>query len=285
MVTLTDAIHVQPGATCLDVAGLAGEVGTWLASDRVEDDVSVRVEGSPDDERVAWFEVDRGAQVLARRRFDPGPAKCEHLEAMMGLAIALALKVSLVDELTEHQAPPVAPSPEWTLGAEAMGAAGVVPGLGAGLWGYLEAAVPPNLVVRAGVVGLAGGSGTFDRVSGEFSAEIAAVRADACVRQPRSAGATVRLGACVGIVGGGLFLEGRGFASSHDAAVPWGAFATALEATIALGARWSIASAIALVLPLGHPTAGAVSSTGGVVDSRDLGTTGVALSVGPAYAF
>jgi hypothetical protein len=282
---LTEAIRVERGATCIDVEDLAGEVATWLDTDRVEPDVWVRVEGSADDPRVASFEMGRGSEVLARRRFDPGPERCEHLEAMLGLAIALAIKVSLVQELTGEapRAPELPPPPDvWGLGGRALAAIGVVPGLAAGAEVRVEAALPPNFVVRAGLFGLAGPDGNFGHAPGAFSTELAALRVDACVR----AGArTVHVGGCTGALAGGLFLQGRDFPASQSASAPWFALATAADVGLELGARWSIDAEVAVVLPLGHTTVGTLSATGAVVDSRELGSAGATLALGPSYRF
>jgi hypothetical protein len=286
---LKDAITVQAGATCIDLQDLADEVGTWLATDRVDPDVWVHVQGSPEDPRVAWFEMGRGKDVLAHRRFDPGPDRCDHLEAMMGLAIALAIKVSLLDELTVrtptlHAEPP--PPPEsneaWGFGADGLLTLGVVPGLAAGLDLRLERSFPPNFVLRAGLLGLAGNNGTFDRVTGAFSTEIAAARVDACVRQVIQ---RVRIGACTGVLAGGLFLQGRDFPSSRSAAAPWAALGSGVELGVDLGVHWSLGAQVAVTLPFGRTTAGAVSATGNVVDTRDVASVGGMLSLGPTYRF
>ena len=291
--SLTDAIHVEPGATCLDADGLAGEVATWLDTDQVDDDVWVRVEGSADDPRVAWFEMGRGHHVLAHRRFDPGPARCEHLEAMLGLAIALAIKVSLVEELT-GQAPPAKapeapksePSETWAAGADALAAVAVVPGLSGGLDVRVEKPLPPNFVVRLGALGLAGGRGTFDHVAGSFSAEVAALRVDVCVRQILRAGSlAVRIGGCTGLLAGALFLQGRDFAASRSAVAAWSALGTGVDVAVDVGAHWSLEAQTGALLPFGHTTVGAASATGSVVDSRELASVGGLFALGSSYRF
>jgi hypothetical protein len=288
---LTEAIRVERGATCIDVQDLAGEVATWLDTDRVEPDVWVRVEGSAGDPRVASFEMGRGSDVLARRRFDPGPERCEHLEAMLGLAIALAIKVSLVQDLAEltgeaPRAPEPPPPDVWRLGARALAALGVVPGLAAGAEVRVEAALPPNFVLRAGLFGVAGPDGNFGHGPGAFSTEIAALRADACVRLdlgPRAR--TVHVKGCTGFLAGGLFLQGRGFPASQSASTSWFALAAAADVGVDLGARWSLDAELAVVLPLGHATVGTLSATGAVVDSREFGSAGATVALGPSYRF
>src|SRR5882672_8649630 len=100
---LTDAIQVRPRATCIEATALAEQVGTWLGTDTADADIWVRVEGSGDDSRTVSFEMGRGDRRLHRRRFAPGPERCDHLQAALGLAIALAIRVSLLDEIV---APP-----------------------------------------------------------------------------------------------------------------------------------------------------------------------------------
>jgi hypothetical protein len=127
---LGDALRVQPGATCVTAAALDEHVQAWLGSDQVEADLWVRVEGSADDPRDVSFEMGRGAQVLARRRFQPGPGRCDHLQAALGLAIALAIRVSLLDDFVEpalapRPAPPVR-ADAWAVEGAALAAMGIL---------------------------------------------------------------------------------------------------------------------------------------------------------------
>ena len=136
----------------------------------------------------------------------------------------------------------------------------------------VEKPLPPNFVVRLGALGLAGG-GTFDHVAGSFTAEVAALRVDVCVREIFRAGArAVRIGGCTGLLAGALFLQGRDFAASRSAVAAWSALGTGVDVAVDVGVHWSLESQAGALLPFGHTTVGAASATGSVVDSREART-------------
>src|SRR5579872_3627664 len=68
---LSEALDVEPGATCVTAAALGEHVRAWLGSDQIDSDLWIRVKGSEDDPRDVSFAMGREDQVLARRRFQP----------------------------------------------------------------------------------------------------------------------------------------------------------------------------------------------------------------------
>ncbi|HEX3772655.1 MAG TPA: hypothetical protein VHV30_17370 [Polyangiaceae bacterium] len=287
---LTDAIEVRPGATCVEVATLADQVATWLGSGTADEDIWVRVEGSPDDPRTVSFEMGRGDRRLAHRLFDPGPALCEHLQAALGLAIALAIRVSVLDDIVPAREPlePTATRKlderdRWALGGGVAGAFGVLPGASVGAAVRLERELPPNFVLRLGMLGLAAWDETFAAVSGSFDAQAVAGRLDACVE----ADVVPRLVArgCAGVLVGGLFSQGQSFASSRSASSGWTAAAGALEAMARISDHWSVDVEASVILPLENTRVRVLDSTGEEVASRDLSGRGVMMTVGPTYRF
>jgi hypothetical protein len=285
---LTEAIDVHPGATCVEAGALAEQVGVWLGAETADADVWVRVAGSDDDPRTVSFEMGRGDRLLARRRFAPGPERCDHLQAALGLAIALAIRVSLLDEIVGPKQPaPERPANEprepWAVGVGAVVAFGVLPGtsLGAGI--RAERELPPNFALRLGVMGLSTWNQTFATVSGSFDAEIVALRLDACVRldlTPRLTGS-----GCAGFLAGGLLSQGRDFVSSRSAASLWTAAAEAVEIGYRAGKHWSLDAEVSLVLPLRRTQVQVLSGAGDVKEARALSSAGVTMTVGPAYRF
>lgn len=285
---LTDAIDVSPGATCLDVTALAEHVGAWLGSETTDADVWVRVDGSPDDPRTVVFEMGRGDRLLARRRFSPGPEQCEHLQAAVGLAIALAIRVSLLDEIVGSREPaPERPALEtqerWSLGGGPVVAFGVLPGTALGASLRIERTLPPNFALRLGVLGLAAWDRTFATVPGFFDAETLALRLDACVRLDLATSLAAR--GCAGLLAGGLLAQGRDFATSQSASSGWVAVANALEMALGLADHWSFEGEVTLVLPLESTQARVLSASRDVVEARDLSTVGVTIMIGPVYRF
>jgi hypothetical protein len=287
---LVEAIELHPGATCIESAPLAEQVAAWLGSDTADADLWIKVEGSPDDPRVVWFDMGRGDQLLARRRFAPGPERCDQLHAALGLAIALAIRVSHNDEIVGPREAPKTPTPTpqkprslWGAGGSALAGLGVLPGASVGASLRLERELPPNFALRLAVIGLVTWDKTLESTAGAFDAEGAGVRLDACVVFDVSTG--VRLRGCAGFLGGGLFAQGREFASARSAASGWAAAANAVEVVVRLTDRWTLDGEISLVVPLETIRVGVQSAKGDVVEARSLTSTGVTMGLGPVYHF
>src|ERR1700745_3220784 len=93
--SLQEAIRLRRGVTCIDENALREQVRSWLDADSVKGDLRVQVDGSDSNERAVSFRIWRDNRLIAERRFAPGPSQCAEMHAVVGLAIALALKVSL----------------------------------------------------------------------------------------------------------------------------------------------------------------------------------------------
>jgi hypothetical protein len=284
---LSEALRVVPGATCLEASALVQQVTLWLGSDVVDADLWIEVEGSADDPRGVSFRVGRGADVLAVRRFAPGPERCEQLEAFVGLAIALAIKVSLLDDLMGRPAAPPATPPEprdqWAVTASGIAALAVVPGVAGGVGGAVDAAIPPNFALRVGLAAVGGWGKTFDRTAGSFDAEVVALHFDGCVRLPiRRA---IRLRACAGVMFGGLLAHGHDFPSPQTSAKFWSAATYAAGVTFDVSSHWSLDGEVAAVFPFSPTSLGVKSASGDVVEARQSGTVGGLVSLGPRYRF
>src|SRR5262249_32483078 len=149
------------------------------------------------DERFVSFRIWRADRLIAQRSFAPGPAQCEQMHAVLGLAVALALKVSLRDELL---GPPVLRPPgRWSVGAGASAGWNVIPGLSGGgvVWG--ERSFPERFSLRLELSGLAAWDETFERVPGRFTTSSVALQAAACTLPMFAEGVTGRF--CVGLEG------------------------------------------------------------------------------------
>jgi hypothetical protein len=276
-----EAIHVRPGATCIDEEALAEQVRSWLDADSVEADLRVDVEGHSQDARFVSFRIWQKDQLIAERRFAPGPAECTQMHAVVGLAVALALKVSLRDELLGESS---APEPgRWSVGAAAAAAWDVVPGAagGASLWG--ERSFARYFAARLGFSGLVAGANRFERVTGEFSSSSLAVEAALCV-VPRLT-KSVRARVCAGLDARALFVEGSGFADSKSTVVEWFSVSNSIGASVDLGPHWLLIGSISLVLPLERVRIVVAEPRGSVVEAREAAPAGGLLTIGGAYEF
>jgi hypothetical protein len=286
---LADAIQVHAGATCLEATAVAEEVASWLGTETADADVWVQVDGSPDDPRVVSFRVGRGDRLLAVRRFSPGPERCEHLQAALALAIALAIKVSLLDEIVGPPEPVAREKPTletrepWTLSGGALAAFGVFPRVAFGAGVEAQRALPSDLAVRLGVVGLAAWTMNLAGAPGTFDAQIFAGRLDGCVR--RDLARRFSAGGCFGLLVGALSSQGHAFPSSRSASTAWTAVASALEMGVGVTDHWSLDTEITLIEPLHRTQVGVLSANGDVVEARDLSSVGATVSVGASYRF
>jgi hypothetical protein len=281
---LRELLQVRPGATCVNVESLAAYIEPWLEEDTRLDDVSIMVEGSPTDPREASFRVLRAQQTVAHRAFRPGPARCEYLQAALGLAIALALRASLLEELGEALPDdPDAQTRGWSLAAAGLATYQVLPGFAAGVELRSELGLGPSASLRFGAFGLLADGIPFDGGTGGFDAVLIAARADACVRTAWTR--SLRVQACTGVLGGALYARGGASASSRSSVLAWIALPVVAALGVELSRRWSLGVEISLILPLRHLRIGVEDSSGAEVDGRSLAAVGFALSLGPMYRF
>jgi hypothetical protein len=256
-------------------------VRSWLDADGVDGDLRVDVEGSDSNERTVSFRVWRDNRLIAQRRFAPGPSQCAEMHAVVGLAIALALKVSLRDELLGEQIPNAALG--WSLGVAATGAWNIVPGAAGGALVWIEKALPEHFSAHLGLSGLIGGSNQFQKVSGEFATSSIAVEAVLCAVPLLGKGVRGRL--CTGLEARTLFASGSGFAVSRSTVLDWFSVANSLGVSVPIAPKWALVGAIGLIVPLKRIQIAVVDATGQVVDTRDSEAAGGLISLGGAYEF
>jgi hypothetical protein len=203
------------------------------------------------------------------------------MHAVVGLAIALAVKVSLRDELFGE--PPPRSSGAWSLGAAASGAWDVVPGAAGGAVVWLEKAFPEPFAVHLGVSALAAGSSRFERAAGAFTTWSVALEAAACAVPTLTRGVHGRF--CAGLEARTLFASGSGFAISRDTVLDWFSLVNSLGISVAIAPRWSLVGTIGLVAPLANVQIAVVDPGGRVVETRELAPAGGLISLGGAHEF
>ena len=278
------AMTLDRGVTCLDSEELVEHVSTWLGTDRVATPLAIEVHGSPYFARTVWFRIRRGDATVAERRFEPAPARCDALHAAVGLAIALALKASLLDSLIgERMFGDGDASFPLRIGARALGGVSVVPGVDFGIGLGLQYSIAERLAARLSVLALLGPYGDFRTDQGRFKTWLATGRLDVCPRLVDIDGLAVS--ACIGIAAGGLYANGEAFPMSRHALVPYVAVANALEFDLELGTRWSLTIAIDVLVPLRRTSLVVRDQTGTVTATHDLAGAGGLIAIGPAYRF
>jgi hypothetical protein len=109
--------------------------------------------------------------VLAERHFEPAPARCDDLHAAVGLAIAMALKASLLDTMLgapSSAAELATEQPAWRFGVDALAGLAVMPGSNFGADLYIQRALSRSLAMRVSALGLWGPFGSFPHEAGGF---------------------------------------------------------------------------------------------------------------------
>jgi len=281
---LSAAMTIDPGVTCLDSKELVEHVSSWLGTDRVSAPLAIEVHGSPYFARTVWVRIRRGNATLAERRFEPAPARCEDLHAAVGLAIALALKASLLDALigtrtygAAHASRPL------RIGVQVLAGLAVVPGTDFGIGSSLQYSIAERFAARLSVLALVGPYGDFQQDQGRFETWLTAGRLDVCSRLAEIHGLDVS--ACVGIAAGGLYATGEAFPMSRHSLIAYVALANALELDLELSTRWSLTMAIDVLVPFLHTSFVVRDQSGKVIAAHDLAAAGALIAIGPAYRF
>jgi hypothetical protein len=223
----------------------------------------------------------RGDRLIAARRFAPGPTQCAQLHAVLGLSIALALKVSLRDDLLGEA--DSRPSRAWVFGAGASAAWNVLPREAWGGVVWLERALPEHFAAHLGLSGLAGSTRTFDHVAGTFSTASVALELMLCAVPALST--TVRGRLCTGLEGRASFTSGSGFSISKDAAFDTLAVSNSVGVSVQVRPSWSLVGALGVVVPMTRTQISVSDPAGRVVDTRDSALVGGQITLGGAYEF
>jgi hypothetical protein len=305
--SVADAIELGEHA-CLDHATVASRATTWLGRDQIDRRVQVRVTESA--AHAVDIVILRQGETAGERHLKPRNIPCADLQAAVGLAIALAIDATFLQELTGEPALPVAvetqrqrsrpieswlpvapaPSPadhppvskaHWDVGAHALlhGLAGVLPSYAvAGSFG-LELS-HTFLAVRAS--GWAALSHPAELGGGEVTVSMIAGQGSLCAR--KEAGSWIGLG-CGGVMAGRWVAHGKDFGEDYAPALPWAA------ATASLGMRWKLTSWVALaaelqaMFPFVRPRLEVLDPGGRVAASLEAPAAGFGVGVGPVLTF
>ncbi len=281
---LRSILRVQRGASCLREEQLAAEVEQWLYDEPPQVDVAIIVVGSSVDARSVRLRVVREGRTLAHRAFEPGPERCDHLHAAVGLSIALILRASLMDELGQPLPDdPAARERDDSLWVAVAINHDLLPGISPGLQLGAELALGRHAAIRFGALGTATMRREFERKLAGFDGGIIAARSDLCTRA--RATSSLRWGACAGLLGGVLYVTGVDVARAKSSTVVWMAFANTIGLDFELSERWSLGLELSLLFPLRQVRIGIDDARGAEVDGVSLARLASVLSIGPAYHY
>jgi hypothetical protein len=313
---VVEALRVEPNE-CLDRDALARHVVGWIHRDRIDRRIEIAVSGAPSSPTGVGLTLLRDGQVVGERRFTTLDVPCEDARAAIGLAIAVAIDNTLLQDLRADppppppapppvaELPPPPPPPAAAPPREAIGA-GAGPGLGmsldfVGMLGPLPSLVAglspafeltPHRMFEIRIAGLATSASTFAVGTGSVSAEIFAGRVDACAvfqLGPRAEGArlsAIRLRGCAGLLAGIVHTSvAAGLDPSPSPNSPWVSTALRFDARVALAPRFGLQLAVDALAPLTRTDVDAALMDGTVVDRRPLAPVGIAVGFGPHFIF
>jgi hypothetical protein len=283
---LADALELRPGASCLSREALSSQIAAWLGKDTIDHDLSLLVAVHAHDARDVSFELRRGELLLASRRFAPAPAGCAQLEAILALAIAMAVEVSLRDELLVSLGGGPAPARlQTSVATLAELGLRLLPGTSTG--GAVRVGLRVHRLVALRFEGWVHTSQN-EALRGapvqlELDTWLAGVRAAACLLLPLTRALVVST--CGGLGAGSLRIAGEGNPGARAARLPWAALAAAAELSVALSEHWSLEAGASLEVPLGQRRYGLRHADGTVATSEPLPRVAATLRAGPAYYF
>jgi hypothetical protein len=276
---LSDALDLDPGATCLEENRLEAEVQTWLGRDRLRSDIHVRVQGDEREPRAVQFRIVREGKAR-ERRFEGLPAGCDDATAVVGLAIALAIDANVVAAIIAPTATAESTEPRGLLAVQAAGGFDVLSGGSVGGAVGVEYRAVDWLSVRLDLLAQFSWGNTIDTVAGQFDAVMGAVAPQLCAGGSVAPGARFEL--CSGPAVGLVHAAGHGYTVSRSSTGPWVVASGGVRLRFVAGIPWALD--VDGVFPL-HVPAFRAETTAGTPAYRDPSPAGALLSVGPAFTF
>lgn len=301
---LAELLDLDAGASCLDPELLLEHLLSWRDEASVDARISIYVWGDAQDPRVVGFEVQASGRVRVQRSFEPAPAACEDLHAVVGLAIAIALDDTLAGELGVVEPTRVGPAvqvgpgegdlprfdtprrpdgrrrPVFGITAAAGLFAGLTPRLSAG--GLLAFDLRPLDHFDLRVSALATHTPRVALDQGSVAVTVAAGRFDLCWG---TAPLSVRLRLCGGFAAGATVAAGRGFGSNFQRAVPWLAAFAGVDLVVHLVGPLALELRVEGVFPVQRTRLDVRSESGQLLSSQLLPPAGLLVAVGPRLEF
>lgn len=315
---LSKTLRVVPGATCLQPDQLILQIKSWLDFEELDPRIAVEVQGDPVKPNVVVFSVRVDGSPSSTRTFDPAPSACLDLHAVVGLAVAMAIEVAVVesrklDPLENMHTQPETSAPVPASSGERLKNPRVDPATAPP--STVVAPPPPQTSVRATAHGLvliglptvAGGAqlgvdfqwphpyslrlqglGGYRQGltlgAGQLDVGIVAGRLDNCFGRAK-APQQVRTRVCLGLGGGGMVGRGRGFAGqNYQIWRPWLAGFVSLTTSIPLTKRFALELGVDALISIVRPEFLAVDPEGETAFSRSTTPFGVLAGFGGSFS-
>jgi hypothetical protein len=245
---LAEVLHVQAGATCVDPVGLGARVTEWLGDRPLDPGLRIDVWGDPRDARHVRFSLRRGERVLTERSFAPAPAQCGQLHAVLSLAIALAVRAALLEELELPQPSEAQPFRRGQQGELTLLLGSLDRPLELGLGAAGSLALLPWFDARIALRSLLHRGGAIEGTRGTYDRWTTLLSAQGCLV---ARGVTrLVLRTCTGPGLGPLSARGRSLPHSERAVLLWAGWLARLDALVAITPRLGIDLGAELALAL-----------------------------------
>lgn len=203
--SLSEAISVDPGQTCLEKLTLIRYVRKWLERNEVDRRIRVEVEGSRSNADRAMFIVYKGDKFPNRSYFDSTADYCDEFHSALGLSIAMAISATFIEPQPKEGSLEPRYDQSSLFALMLLGSYALLPGIAPGVEAYFESWYS-WLGLRAGVLGFF----TFEQslsedTDGKYDATLIAGYIDLCSRGTFDA---LRFAVCAGVAGGQFRTEG-----------------------------------------------------------------------------
>jgi hypothetical protein len=285
--TLKEAIDLKPGASCLELERLIASVEPYLSTDSIDSRIRIEVRGDPVRASVITFKLRRNHEEYATRRFDEAPVDCEQLHELIGLTLAFAIDATwLTKRVTENRELTESGDSDITriaLAVDALGAIGVVPGIGMGGDIRVEVGFLQWLDLRASLFSVFSGRQAIEDTTGTVDSLLLAARLDSCAGLSPFSWLTVR--GCMGLALGTFITHGNDYESIRTEAKLWIASASGLDWLFSLSEGVKLVCAIDALFPTTRRVIQVLGPDGAVVAERPIGTVGGVARIGLLFVF
>lgn len=285
---LSEAITVDPGATCLDGLAVVQHVRKWLDRDEVDQQVHVLVEGDRKVPDKVHFTIDLEDGYPNRSTFESATDTCTEFHSALGLSIAMAINATLVEPPLSDMGLGPAERQRTQFSVQTLGTFGIINGFAAGLSGRFESFYE-WIALRAGMLFVYADNQDIDQdLQNSFDVILIAGRVDLCGGgEPTSA---IRLSACAGVTAGPFSTKGKDggkVIESESNTKPWAAVIMGTEVSFELTDSIGIVLSVDLLRTWWERTI-RVQQEDSVEDSikdpsLDISNWGVSIGLGPIF--
>lgn len=263
-IPLDAAITLDFDGACLDHELLVESVERWLEVDRIHKRVKITVTGEEQPELAARFWLLVDGQRISLRRFEAFTGSCDELGGSLSAAIALAIEAVDLADYPEPEPPPrpVLPAARLTtraelqvdapptpltprrragalqsvsIGAHAVGAAGVAPAAAAGAGGRGEVGFPYGVTARLSANYLV--LETLPISDGSLALQLPAGQAGVCWGREAD---DYRAQGCLDAWAGMLVGTPSNLERQSQGVLPWVAVAPGVEVAFRRGKHWTV---------------------------------------------